>query len=357
MTNPKINVAGFDIEWDREQALNLWAGVPTLSMWIPGTTAGLMEGFVNMVGVERFFLCMQVAGHRSIEMDWPVISAAPTFEEGLASLAAIAWPAGWGRWTLLSLDRGRKELRMRVQNSWEALYQRELSVRWGSAMTAGKFGAYAERLFGVHCWADQTAFAAAGDEYDEFFVHTAAIGIEERLSQLLRDGRATAVDLGAALDKLRSEMAEREEIERKLREKLELIEKQDAALRMLAAPIIQVWEGVLMVPVMGGLDSERAATLMERLLNSVVMNRSRHVILDLTAVDMVDTRTADHLVQIVRAVELLGARAVVTGIQASVSKTLASFADGLSGIVTLRDLQDGLRMCMGFRDNRFIERQ
>ncbi len=351
-TNPKINVSGFDIEWDADQALNLWAGVPTLSMWIPGTTAGLMEGFVNMVGIERFNLCLQLAGHRSIETDWQIIAGAPSFEQGLAALAEIAWPAGWGRWTLVLLDRERKEFRMQVRNSWEALYQRELNVCWGSAMTAGKFGAYAERLFSVPCWAEQTVFAAEGNEYDEFVIHPAKVSIEERLTELLQEGRATSADLAAALSKLKTEISEREKTAAQLREKLELIEQQETALRTLTALIITVWEGVLMVPVMGGLDSGRATILMERLLNSVVMNRSRHVILDLTAVDTVDPATADHLLRIVRGVELLGARAVVTGIQPGVSQTLASFTGGLGGIKTLRNLQEGLKMCMGLMDNR-----
>lgn len=153
MVNPKINI-GFDIEWDLDAGLNLWAGVPTLSMWIPSTVAGLMSGLCAMVGVERFNLCLQLGGQQSVDGDWGIISAAPTFEEGLLRMRAISWPAGWGHWELVSLDRARKEARYRVTNGWEALYQRALNVCWGSAMIAGKLGAITGRLFETQCWAE-----------------------------------------------------------------------------------------------------------------------------------------------------------------------------------------------------------
>lgn len=138
VSNPKITISGFDIEWDLAQGINLWAGMPTLSMWIPNTTAGMMAGFCRMVGEERFNLCMQIGGINSVDGDWAIISSAPTFEEGLARISEIAWPAGWGRWTVESIDRTKKEARYRTHNSWEGIYQRSLGVCWGSGMMAGK---------------------------------------------------------------------------------------------------------------------------------------------------------------------------------------------------------------------------
>jgi rsbT co-antagonist protein RsbR len=347
MSNPKVTISGFDIEWDLERGLNLWAGVPTLSMFIPGTAAGLMSGMAAMVGVERFNLCLQIGGQQSIDNDWPIVSAAPTFEEGIRHLSEIAWPAGWGRWEVVSLDRERKEARYRVRHSWEAIYQRSLGVRWGSAMTAGKLAALTERLLGVPCWAEQTAFEAAGAEHDEFVVRPTDRTAEQRLNDLLEAGQATSADLAVALQKIKQEVAERERTERDLRQKLELIERQEAALRALAAPIIRVWEGVLTVPVMGGLNRDRAASLMEALLHAIAGSQTSHVILDLTAVESVDTSTADHLIRIVRAVELLGARVVITGIQPAVAQIVVSLGVDLGQVTTLRDLQEGLKACMG----------
>jgi rsbT co-antagonist protein RsbR len=345
MTNPKVNI-GFDIEWALDQGLNLWAGVPTLSMWIPTTVAGLMAGMVEMVGVERFNLCLQLGGQQSADGDWAVISSAPTFEEGLRRMAEIAWPAGWGRWELVSLDRDRREARYRVKNSWEALYQRALKVSWGSSMTAGKLASITSRLLGTPCWAEQTTFAATGAEYDEFVVRPTDTTVEDRLNKLLEAGQATNADLAVALQKLNTQIAERARTELELREKLALIQEQEAALRNLSAPILQVWSKVLAVPIMGGLDHRITQALRERLLAAIADSDTEHVILDLTAVDWVDTSTANHLIRLARAVELLGASVIITGIRASVSETFVTLGIDLGGLRTLRNLQEGIRACM-----------
>lgn len=346
MANAKINI-GFDIEWDLDRGLNLWAGVPTLSMWVPSSVAGLMSGLCAMVGVERFNLCLQLGGQQSVEGDWAVISGAPSFEEGLVRMQDIAWPAGWGRWLLVSLDRVRQEARYRVINGWEALYQRALNVKWGSAMIAGKLAGITAKLFGVPCWAEQTSFAADGAEYDEFVVTPTTVTLEERMQQLLAAGQATSADLAVALQQLKTEIEERARSEQQVREKLLLIQQQERALRTLSAPILQIWSGILAVPVMGALDETSVATLMERLLHAIEGSGTQHVILDLTAVELVDTNTADHLLRIVRAVGLLGARVIVTGIRPAVSQTLVSLGVDLGKIQTQRDMEEGLRVCLG----------
>jgi len=89
--------------------------------------------------------------------------------------------------------------------------------------------------------------------------------------------------------------------------------------------------------------------VMERLLQEIVSARARFAILDLTAVDHVDTSTANHLVRIVRAVDLLGARVVVTGIRSAVAQAMVGLGMDLSSMTTLRNLQEGLRACMRWR--------
>lgn len=349
-TNPTVTISGFEITWDLKKGVNLWAGMPTLSMWIPTTVAGLMAGFHSMVGTERFNLCMQVGGQQSVEGDWAICSSAPSFEEGMQRMSDIAWPAGWGRWVLVSLDREKKVAVLRSINSWEGLYQKALGVCWGSGMMAGKFSGLVSRVFGVQCWAEQTVFAARGAEYDEFEVRESRLTSEQRLDELLQQGKASSADLAVALEKLKQEMQERERTSADLREKLQVIERQEESLRSLSVPIVQVWDGVLTVPLMGSLDGQRASEMMERLLAEIVSARARYAILDLTAVAVVDTNTADHLVRIVRAIELLGARSIIAGISPAVAQTMVSLGVDLSRLTTLRNLQEALKACMHWID-------
>jgi anti-anti-sigma regulatory factor len=138
------------------------------------------------------------------------------------------------------------------------------------------------------------------------------------------------------------------ELER-LRQELTLKETQgrlEAAVSAMSTPIIQVWDGVLALPVIGSVDFERAGQMMEALLQAIVRTRSRFAVLDLTGVEAVDTATADHLLKIVRAVRMLGAQGIITGIRPAVAQTMISLGIELAGIATLNNLQEALRACM-----------
>ena len=90
-----------------------------------------------------------------------------------------------------------------------------------------------------------------------------------------------------------------------------------------------------------------AAEITERLLVAVVATGARYAILDLTGVEAVDEGTADHLVRILRAIQLLGAQGLVTGIRPAVAETLTSLGAGFGGARTLSNLREALEVCMG----------
>ncbi|MBI5490956.1 MAG: STAS domain-containing protein [Deltaproteobacteria bacterium] len=133
---------------------------------------------------------------------------------------------------------------------------------------------------------------------------------------------------------------------RELDQKLELIERQRMMIHELSTPILQVWDNVLALPVIGVVDSRRSAEIMERLLTEITSRQSRFVILDITGVEVVDTRTADHFIKMVQAVQLLGSKCVITGIRPAVAQTLVEIGVDLSAVATLRNLREGLRECI-----------
>lgn len=343
--HPSITVLGAQFAWEPDVGLFRVFGLPTFTLWIESTLAGMMQGMQRMVGTERFNLAMHGGGRDSVGGDWEVISTKPTFEQGFEALASYAVTCGWGVWTLISLDRDRKEAVFRVFNNWEALYQRALGVHWGTNMTGGKFAGMCTKLFGVDCWSTQTHFQAKGDQYDEFVVKRSDVSLEDKLNQLLASDQATRADLAVALKKLEDENLERKRAEREAQERLAMIET-------LSAPILQVWDGVLAVPVLGTLAGDRAASLMERLLAEIQRTRSNYAILDVTGVDIIDTHTADYLLKIARSVELLGGQCIITGIRPAVAQTMVNIEAGFGGTVTLATLRDGIKYCMLARDKR-----
>lgn len=113
-------------------------------------------------------------------------------------------------------------------------------------------------------------------------------------------------------------------------------------LRELSVPVVPVWHGVLVVPLVGTLDSTRARELTQTLLEAVARERARVVILDITGVPAVDTQVADYLLRTVKAARLLGAHSLVVGIRPAIAQTLVRLGVELEGVHTEADLQSGL---------------
>jgi PAS domain S-box-containing protein len=161
-------------------------------------------------------------------------------------------------------------------------------------------------------------------------------GLEEQLRQSVDRLKAYAEELEAKNRLLEAENTERERAERALL-------RQQEALRALSTPIIQAWEGVLVLPIIGTVDSARATHLMEKLLGEIVRTRARFAVLDLTGVEEADASTMSHLLQVVRATRLLGSRCLLSGIAPTIARTMVDVGAELEGFVTFAQLQDALR--------------
>jgi rsbT co-antagonist protein RsbR len=131
--------------------------------------------------------------------------------------------------------------------------------------------------------------------------------------------------------------------QRELEEKLNLIERQKLAMRELSTPIIEVWEGVLCLPVVGVVDTVRSADMTETLLQAVVNKEAECAIIDITGIDVMDTRTSDHFLRMAKSVRLLGARCVLTGINPLIAQTMVHMGVDLVGVETHRTLRDALK--------------
>lgn len=114
----------------------------------------------------------------------------------------------------------------------------------------------------------------------------------------------------------------------------------------VSTPVIQIWDGILLAPLIGTLDSERTQQLMERLLERIVETNSGVALLDITGVPTIDTRTAQHLAETTTSVRLLGAQAVLTGVRPAIAQTLAHLGVDLGEITTRSSLAAGLRVAL-----------
>jgi anti-anti-sigma regulatory factor len=128
----------------------------------------------------------------------------------------------------------------------------------------------------------------------------------------------------------------------------QIIEMQQAALAELSTPLIPISDAVLVMPLIGAVDTVRAGQILEALLQGVNDHRPKAVIIDITGVAAVDTQVASSLVQAAQAVRLLGSTAILTGIRPDVAQTLVSLGIQLNNFKSFGTLQDGIAFAQRF---------
>jgi rsbT co-antagonist protein RsbR len=127
-----------------------------------------------------------------------------------------------------------------------------------------------------------------------------------------------------------------------VQERERIIRQQQEAIRELSTPVLQVRERLLILPIIGAIDSQRARQLTEQLLRGIRGNRAKVVVIDITGVPAVDANVANHLVQTVDASRLMGASVIVTGLSSEIAQTLVTIGVDLTKINAIGDLQGGI---------------
>jgi len=127
-----------------------------------------------------------------------------------------------------------------------------------------------------------------------------------------------------------------------VQERERIIRQQQEAIRELSTPVLQVRERLLILPIIGVIDSQRARQLTEQLLRGIRNNRAKVVVVDITGVPTIDSTVANHLVQTVEASRLMGASVIITGLSSEIAQTLVTIGVDLSKMNAVGDLQGGI---------------
>jgi rsbT co-antagonist protein RsbR len=236
---------------------------------------------------------------------------------------------------LSSLDEARPLLTSGSMSNRARQLKREHLV----AMVAGDYGSsYVEQRLGLGL-----LYAKAGLEQRVFlgaFHHLLRqVGVDimknfertplEGFDSFMSLKKVAFFDIGLIADVL---VFERERI----------IRQQQEAIRELSTPVLQIRDRLLLLPIIGVIDTHRARLITESLLKAIRANRAKAVVMDITGVAAIDSRVANHIMQTVAAAGLMGAMVVVTGISAEVAQSLVALGIELSELTTIGDLQGGL---------------
>lgn len=125
-----------------------------------------------------------------------------------------------------------------------------------------------------------------------------------------------------------------------------VIKRQQEELLELSTPVVKLWDGVLALPMIGTLDSQRTQVVMESLLQRIVDTGSEIAIIDITGVPTVDTLVAQHLLKTVTAIRLMGADCIISGVRPQIVQTIVHLGLDLQGVVTKANLADALKLAL-----------
>ena len=152
------------------------------------------------------------------------------------------------------------------------------------------------------------------------------------------------IDISERLEKDRIIMEQKEGLLKKREEDIRHL--QDEILE-LSTPVIEVWDGIVALPLVGTLDSHRAHTAMQRLLESIEYTRSSFVIIDITGVPTVDSEVASHVLQTAGAVRLMGCETILTGVGPHIARVISEGDVDLDNIIVRARMTDGLHYAIG----------
>jgi len=192
------------------------------------------------------------------------------------------------------------------------------------------------------------------DRIEDILASVAAGDMDARIQSDIEDdlsGIEAAIDL--LINDLTDELRQREKMQKELEAKLSKIQEQQKTivqqqedLLELSSPVSKVWDNILILPVIGTLDSQRTQIMMENLLQKIVDTGCTISILDITGVPTVDTQVANHLLKTVTSARLLGAECIISGISPAIAQTIVHLGIDLSAIRTKATLQDAMIYAM-----------
>ncbi|WP_242340593.1 MULTISPECIES: STAS domain-containing protein [Anaeromyxobacter] len=252
--------------------------------------------------------------------------------------------ADWIREQLQSRSRtgAIKEGELREQCAEFLRLFREATTKGGVDMTRPEYGPLRELLANVSASRGAQGFSPSETAK---FVFSFKRPLFMRLrEELMRDPVALADETWAATELLDELGLYTTEVYQKAREAV--IVRQQEEMLELSTPVVKLWDGILALPMIGTLDSNRTQVVMETLLEKIVETGSEVAIIDITGVPTVDTLVAQHLMKTVAAARLMGAECIISGIRPAIAQTIVHLAIDLGTVVTKANLADAFKAAL-----------
>lgn len=330
-------VQNVPIDIDLQEGTFSFFGLPSAMFWLNPSLYRMLAPLVQETGRELARLLIAHESSQGTKEDYTfmVEKLGPTFEQGFLAWGHAVGVAGWGCFELPIFNKAEGRALVRVRNAWELRSQLKMDFRWGCPFLKGKLIGIFCHALGQSCWAEEQ-ITSEDDHIVEFSIHPSDATIEGEIARLRRSAE------------------EQKQADLLLLEK-QLFEKQRTILQ-LALPVVRLWDGILLLPLIGEIDTHRAALLMDNALSAITKNAARVVIIDITGVPLVDSHVANSLVKTVQAAKLLGVDCMLVGISAEVARSLVLLGIDLSFVQTFSTLEASLTEALAKQDYEIVAR-
>ncbi|MDZ5712864.1 STAS domain-containing protein [Jeotgalibacillus haloalkalitolerans] len=336
--NPSITIDGLQFDWNLSKGEFLFEQEDAVLFWITSAMKEFFDTIEEISGEEASTLVFETAGFRQGTVVGKYFEDLKHLkvEEAAEMITATYASAGWGYAHIEDLDTASKTVRVRLKGSWEyKINKAQGKKRRGNFLPAHYAGIFSV-FFGQNVWFEIKEDQIAGAETTVIDYFPSTITITENIHALLRKKESQQIMQLEAM------------VEDKTRDLKELI-------KQISSPVIPVLDGVVVVPLLGKYDQERAEELVYNTLNKLPSYKANYLVLDLTALDdEVDQLTISLLEKISGAAALIGTETVLVGLSAKLSITIAESGIDISRFHCFQTLQHGIYYALSQQGKQII---
>lgn len=336
-----IKVNNSPIEWFYDDGGVSFINIPSIIIWLNPSLYRMLAPLGKELGFPIFRLLIAKHSSFGTDEDYQMMVNNSTFEEGFMAWTYATRVAGWGRFELVKCDWQETKATVVIHNPWELLMQQGQPAHWGCPFLFGKLIGIFSQAFGVSCWADEYIEGEGDNLRVRFEIYPSQQDLANELN-LLREER-TRQQHQQFVEELERKAREQQALqESRVSLQEEIVRAQEQLIDQLSTPLLPIHDNIVLMPLIGQMDTRRAYGILEVLLNGIVQYQAKYAILDITGLPVVDTAVANVLLRSSQAIRLLGTELVITGIRPEVAQTLVGLGIELQGIVARSTLQSGI---------------
>ncbi|RFU61045.1 STAS domain-containing protein [Peribacillus glennii] len=333
-----ITIGGLDFSWNLEKGTFQYENTDAVLFWITSAMKSFFDTIEEISGEKAANLVLETTGYRQgLVVGEYFQNLSLPIPEALSLIPNTYASAGWGKFTVTSLDPDKKTAAMQIEDSWESKINKAQGRTQHGRFIPGHFAGLLSGLFGQNIWYKQGKASLENDNtiftYEFFPSETT---VQQNIHDLARSEEAQQIR------KLEQIVQER-------------TSELNDLVKEISSPIIPVLEGIVVVPLLGKYDENRSDELIEKTLNNLPSYKAKYLVLDLTGLDKhISEYTVSFINKLASAASLIGTETILVGISAELAMTIAQTNNDLSKYNFFNTLQHGIYYALAQEGRKIV---